>query len=316
VRILIVKTSSMGDVVHALPLAADIARARPNALIDWACEDAFLPIPRMSPHVNEVRRVSLRRWRKQLLSPAMWSEVARVRTKLRDVRYDLVIDCQGLLKSALVARWARAPIAGFGPVTAREPMAARFYTQRFEIPADLPAVQRCRELGARALGYELDGPPRFELRPTGTPLADLGPQSAVLLANTSRASKLWPEDRWIELGRWLGERGLRSVFFWGAPEEGERVRRLAAAIPNAHVAPRSGLDVLGASLARAPLVVGVDTGLTHLGAALGRPCVGIFCDYPIERVGLTGDGPVASLGGVGQQPAFEDVRAACERVLG
>ncbi|HOX89695.1 MAG TPA: lipopolysaccharide heptosyltransferase I [Burkholderiaceae bacterium] len=314
-RVLIVKTSSMGDVVHALPLAADIARARPGALIDWVCEDAFVPIPRMSPHVNEVRRVSLRRWRRQLLSPAMWREVARVRTKLRDARYDLVIDCQGLIKSALVGSWTRAPVVGYGKLTAREPLATRFYSRCFEVPVDLPAVQRCRELAAQALGYELEGPPRFELRPTGTPLADLGADSAVLLANTSRASKLWPEERWIELGRWLGERGLRSVLFWGAPEEGERVRRLAAAIPGARVAPRSGLDVLGASLAQAQLVVGVDTGLTHLAAALGRRCVGIFCDYPIERVGLTGDGPVESLGGVGQQPALEQVRAACERVL-
>ena len=305
----------MGDVVHALPLAADIARARPDALIDWACEEAFAALPRMSPHVNEVRRVSLRRWRKQLLSPAMWSEVARVRSKLRDARYDLVIDCQGLIKSALVSSWTRSPVAGYDQRTVREPLATRFYARSFEVPVDLPAVQRCRELGAQALGYALEGPPRFDLKPTATPLAGIGEDTAVLLVNTSRATKLWPEERWIALGRWLTERGLRSSLFWGAPEEAERVRRLAEAIPGAVVAPRSGLDVLGASLARARLVVGVDTGLTHLGAALGRPCVGIFCDYPIERVGLTGDGPVESLGGVGQQPALEQVQAACERVL-
>lgn len=306
----------MGDVVHALPLAADIALARPGALIDWVCEDAFAALPSMSPYIDEVRRVSLRRWRKQLLSPSMWREAGGVRTELRDARYDLVIDCQGLIKSAFVASWARAPVVGFGKLTAREPLATRLYARSFEVPVDLSAVQRCRELGAHALGYELVGPPRFDLRPTATPLADFsGGEVAALLVNTSRATKLWPEERWIALGRWLAERGLGSVFVWGAPEEAERVRRLAGAVPGAVVAPRSGLDVLGASLARARLVVGVDTGLTHLGAALGRPCVGIFCDYPVERVGLTGDGPVESLGGVGQQPALEQVQKACERVL-
>ncbi|MEG0822245.1 MAG: lipopolysaccharide heptosyltransferase I [Burkholderiaceae bacterium] len=314
-RILIVKTSSMGDIVHALPMVSDIARARPDAVIDWVCEESFAALPRMSTHVREVRRVALRRWRKQLLSCSTWREIDTARGELRAARYDLVIDCQGLLKSALVSRWAGAPVAGFATGSARERIAPWFYQRSFSIAYELPALQRCRELAAQALGYELAGPPRFDLKARATPARVCEGDSAVLLVNASRATKLWPEERWVELGRWLAAQGMRSLLYWGSPAEGERARRIAAQIDGAVVAPRAGLDAIAASLSGARLVVGLDTGLTHLGAALGRPCVGIFCDYPLERVALVGDGPVASLGGVNVQPLTAEVIAACERVL-
>lgn len=314
-RILIVKTSSMGDIVHALPMVSDIARARPDAVIDWACEEGFAALPRMSLHVRDVRRVALRRWRKHLLRSATWREVDVARGDLRAAHYDLVIDCQGLLKSAVVARWAGAPVAGFGPGSARERAASWFYQHRFAIPYELPALQRCRELAAQALGYELLGPPRFDLVANAAPAITVEGNYAVLLANASRVTKLWPEERWVELGRWLAAQGMKSLLFWGAPEEGERARRIAAQLEGAVVAPRSGLDAIAASLSGAALVVGLDTGLTHLAAALGRPCVGLFCDYPIELVGLVGDGPVASLGGVKVQPPISEVIAACQQVL-
>lgn len=314
-RILIVKTSSMGDIVHALPMAADIARARPDALIDWVAEESFATLPALSRHVNRVQRVALRRWRKHLLAASTWREVAAARATLRAANYDLVIDAQGLLKSAVVARWAGRPISGFATGAAREAIAARFYAQGYAIPYEWPALVRYRELAARALGYTVEGPPRFDLRATATPAVEMPGGFAVLLVNASRATKLWPEDRWVELGRSLRARGLTSLLFWGAPEEGERARRIAAQIEGAVVAPRAGLDAIAGNLAAARLVVGLDTGLTHLAAALGRPCVGIFCDYPVERVALVGDGPVASLGGVNVQPPTAEVLAALERVL-
>lgn len=313
VRILIVKTSSMGDVVHALPLAADLAARLPQAQIDWLVEESFAAIPAMSRHVGRVHRVALRRWRKSPLQAATWREITAVKRALRSEHYDWVLDAQGLLKSAWMARWARAPVAGLSSEAARERIAAVFYQRRIPVPRALHAVERCRRIGAGVFGYALDEPPHFDLMVA--PAAETSTQQAVLLANASRASKLWPEERWIGVERWLAERGLKSVLFWGAPEEEARAQRLAASMQRATVAPRSSLEAIAATLAQSQVVIGLDTGLSHLAAALGRPTVALYCDYDPALVGVVGDGPVVSLGGVGMPPAMEAVIDAARQVL-
>jgi heptosyltransferase-1 len=305
----------MGDVVHALPLAADIARACPGTEIDWLVEEAFSPIPAMSPHVARVRRVALRRWRRQLFASSTRREVAALKSELRTAGYGLVLDAQGLLKSAWTARWAGAPVAGFSTHTVREQIAALLYARRYPIPRELHAVERCRRLGAAALDYELEGAPRFDLRLTAAPPLVPDTPYAVLLVNASRATKLWPEQCWIDVERWLAARGLSSVLFWGTEEDGARTRALTSRMERAIVAARSSLDMIAASLARASVVIGLDTGLSHLAAALGRPAVGIYCDYDPALVGLVGDGPVASLGGVGMPPTSTAVIEAAARVM-
>jgi heptosyltransferase-1 len=315
VRLLIVKTSSMGDVVHALPLAADIMRAHPDAAIDWVVEEGFAAIPAMSPHVARVHRVALRRWRQAPWSPHARSEGRELKQTLRAASYDLVLDAQGLLKSAWIARWAQAPVAGYSSATVRERLASLFYQHGYDIPRSLHAVERCRALGAAALGYVVEGPPRFDLRCQTTADASMPDRYAVLLTNASRETKLWPADRWLELERWLAGRGLTSVLFWGTTEEGERTRALAAQMQRAVVTPRRPLADVAAVLSRATVVVGLDTGLSHLAAALGRPTVAIYCDYDPGLVGLVGDAPVASLGGVGRQTSAQHAIDAIERVV-
>jgi heptosyltransferase-1 len=319
VKILIVKTSSMGDVVHALPLAVDIAHALPAAQIDWLCEEAFAAIPAMSHHVTGVHRVALRRWRKRPFDPAVWREVRIAKSALRDTHYDLVLDVQGLAKSAWLARWTGAPVIGFDSSTAREGIAAHFYQRRFEVPRTLHAIERCRRLGAAALGYAITGAPRFGIALSVEPASSHREPIAVLLVNASRATKLWHEEHWIAVERWLAHRGRASVLFCGSAEERSRSELLAARMQRAEVSPPATLATIASTLATASIVIGLDTGLTHLAAALGRPTVGIFCDYDPALVGLVGDADagnaVISVGSATAAPAASEVIDAAAGVM-
>ncbi len=316
-RLLIVKTSSLGDVIHALPLATDLAEARPGIVIDWAVEEAFAPIVRLHPAVRDAVPVAVRRWRKDLLAPGTWQEIRAARRRLRDGGYDLVLDCQGLIKSAMVARCAGVPVAGPDAASAREPLAARLYQRPVAVDPALHAVARNRALGAAALGYSVQGAPRFGLTAPPVP-AELESYTqapyAVLLTNASRPTKLWPDDRWLAVEASLAQRGWRSLLFWGTVDEGDRTRARAQGMRAATVMPRLGLDAIAALLARAQLVVGLDTGLSHLAAALDAPTVGLYCDYDPALVGLVG-AHCTSLGGVDQKPPVADVLAAVDRVL-
>jgi heptosyltransferase-1 len=322
-RFLVVKTSSMGDVVHALPVVSDIARAFPGAAIDWVVEESFAAIPRLHPAVTSVIPIALRRWRRSLWRPATarttWRELRTARYALRKFAYDAVVDCQGLLKSAVVARCAHGVHYGPDRHSARESLAALLYDRPLAVDPQAHAIARNRRLGALALGYALQGPPRFALAPAAADdalLALTQPGAyAVLLTNASRATKLWPDERWRAVEEWLAGLGLRSVLFWGGAEEGERTRARAAGMRNAIVAPPLALDRVATVLKQARLVIGLDTGLAHLAAALAVPTVGIFCDYDPALVGITGDASCASLGGVDTQPTVDEVIAAAQRVL-
>jgi heptosyltransferase-1 len=316
-RILIVKTSSMGDVVHALPLVSDLVTHLPQARIEWVVEEGFAAIPRLHPAVSRVIPIALRRWRRRLLAGVTWDEIRTARQQLNNVAYDRVIDCQGLLKSAWVARWAHGPKTGPDRASAREPLAAWFYDQAVAIARDLHAVERNRRLGAAAFGYALDSPPRFDLRVPPLPpgLVPAGQPYAVLLTNASRPTKLWADERWRAVEAWLAQQGLRSLLFWGSAAEGEATQQRVLGMRDAQRLPRVSLDVAAAVLAGARVVVGLDTGLSHLAAAVGIPTVGIYCDYDPALAGLVGDAPCVSLGGVGQQPAAQAVIDAAAQVM-
>jgi len=154
-RILFVKTSSLGDVVHNCPAVSDAARAVPGVEIDWVVEEPFAPVAKMHASVRRVITVAVRRWRSALWNPAVWREMREVRRAIAEARYDSVIDTQSLLKSALIASWAHGPKHGLDGASAREPLAARFYDVRHAVPRALHAVERNRRLAAAALGYSL-----------------------------------------------------------------------------------------------------------------------------------------------------------------
>lgn len=316
-RILIIKTSSMGDIVHALPLVSDLVQNRPGTRVEWVVEEGFAAVARLHSAVTRVIPVAQRRWRKRLLSPSTWAEMRNARQQLHGVPYDHVIDCQGLLKSAWLTRWAVGPRTGPDANSAREPMAARFYDQKVAVPRELHAIERNRRLGAAALGYALDGPPRFSLRVPRVPpgLVPAGRPYAVLLTNASRPTKLWPDEHWTQLEAWLAAAGMRSVLPWGSPVERTASQLRVRSMRDAFLLPRVSLDVAASVLAGARVVIGLDTGLSHLAAAVGRPTVGLFCDYDPALVGLVGDGPCVSLGGVDVHPPVHQVIEAVRQVM-
>jgi heptosyltransferase I len=313
-RLLIVKTSSMGDVVHAMPVVADLLRHRPETQIDWLVEAPFAAIPQLHPGVKRVLPMAWRKWRSQLLQAATWRQMGALRAELRQSRYDLVLDLQGLLKSALWARQAQSPVAGYDRASLREPLAAWCYQRQAAVSRELHAVQRCRLLAAAHLGYALPaGAPDFGLHAPTTGWVPRVPY-AVLIPNASRPEKLWPERSWVAVGRRLQERGWLPLVLWGRDSEQTLAERIAAGCEG-DVPPFLKVGEMAAVLAGAQQVVGLDTGFTHLAAALGRPTVGIYCDHEPGLAGLTGPGPVASLGGRGKVPSKAEVLALLEPQL-
>lgn len=309
--ILIVKTSSMGDVVHALPVLSDIQRALPLSQIDWLVEPTFAALPALHPALHEVLPLAWRRWRKRLGERVTWRAMGELRTRLRSARYDLVLDLQGLAKSALWARQAGAPVAGYDRASAREPLAALFYARRAAVPRELHAVERCRRLAAAHLGYALPGgEPNFGIEPPSVGWAAPG-DYAVLIPSASRDEKLWSEPHWIAVGARCAALGLTPVLLWGGAAEQQRAERIAADCGGV-VPPFLSVRDAAGLLGRARAVVGLDTGFSHLGAAFGVPTIGIYCDHEPGLAGITGPGFVRSIGGKGQRPSLAAVLALVE----
>ena len=315
-RILLVKTSSLGDVVHNLPVISDLRRSFPDAQIDWCVEENFSDIPRLHPAVNDVIPVAIRRWRKSIGQRNTWREICNFRKRLRQTNYDYVLDTQGLVKSALIVWQATGEKLGYASEVAREPLAARFYDRTFVIPPNAHAVERNRWLAAAAFDYPVDLPLDYGISAPKIELAWLTtPDYAVLLTATSRDDKLWDERHWIAVATDFFRRGLTPVFPAGNETERKRAKRLADAVQGAIAAPPLNLRELAALLGRARLVIGVDTGLAHLATALGTPTIALYVATDPALTGVYGPGFARNLGGKNNPPAPEIVLATAEQEL-
>ena len=313
-RILIVKTSSLGDVVHALPAISDIVAAHPGARIDWVCEEGFAGIPALHPGVTRVIPCAIRRWRRSWLAADTRAEIARFREMLHEAKYAIAIDFQGLIKSACIARNADAVRHGYAWGSAREPLATLAYDRRHRIAWGQHAIARNRQLAAAALGYSLPGPVRYGV--VSPPATASGAHCVVVLHSTSRADKLWPEASWREaIGRWSSA-GLSIVLPWGDARERERSERLAGGVVAARVPEWMDTPALSALFAGARAVVGVDTGLVHLAVASGASTISIFGPTDPALTGVIADrAPAVNVGGNGAVPDVDDVDAAVQRLL-
>ncbi|WP_312669145.1 lipopolysaccharide heptosyltransferase I [Stutzerimonas nitrititolerans] len=313
-RVLLIKTSSLGDVVHTLPALTDAQRAIPGIQFDWVVEEGFAEIPAWHPAVAQVIPVAIRRWRKNLWQTLRSGEWRRFKARLRETRYDLVIDAQGLLKSAWLTRYVKAPVAGLDRDSAREPLASRFYDRRYAVPRDQHALERVRQLFAQALGYELpQGIGDYGL--DRTQLATSGEEPYLLfLHGTTWPSKHWPEAYWRELAERMSAFGWAIRLPWGNAVEKARAERIAEGIAGASVLPRLNLGGVAKVVAGARACVAVDTGLGHLAAALDVPCISLYGPTLPGRVGAYGrsqvhlcaSGPDAGKGDR-VKPCFDDL---------
>ncbi|MBE7365955.1 lipopolysaccharide heptosyltransferase I [Ramlibacter pallidus] len=291
-NILIVKLSSLGDVVHAMPAVQDLRAALPQARIDWVVERGFAPLAQRCEGVRRVVPCELRKWRKAPLARDTRAEWRAFRSELHREHYDAVIDLQGLMKSALVARMAR-----LAPGGKRYAMANRTEGSSYEAPtrwvADVAvpveprshAVQRSRDVCAQAFGYVPAASLRYGLGRAAATRED----TVVLVHGTSRADKCWPEAHWVELGRRLVAQGHGIGLPHGSDDERARSERIAAALgPRAQAWPRLSLDALTARMATCYGAIGVDSGLSHIAVALDLPHVQVYNFDTAWRTGPIG----------------------------
>ncbi len=289
-RILLVKTSSLGDVIHTLPAVTDAARELPGVRFDWVVEESFTEIPAWHPAVDRVIPCAIRRWRKSLRETWKSGEWKQFKEKIREREYDLAIDAQGLVKSAILVRVARCGKAGLDKESAREPLASRFYDRKVPVPWGQHAVDRVRQLFARALAYPVpETPVDYGVDFARLPRIDVHDPYVVFLHGTTWDTKHWPEEYWIQLAGIVGAAGYKVRLPWGNEEEEARANRIRTHA-GAHVEVLSRLPLSGIAgiLAHATAVVAVDTGLCHLAAAMNTPTVSVYGPTNPELTGAHG----------------------------
>jgi len=323
VKILLVRVSSLGDVLHNLPMVADILAHHPGAQIDWVVEEGYVSLVRLNPHVRRVIPFALRRWRKGLGDSATRAEFRQFWRTLREERYDFVFDTQGLLKTGIIMACARlAPggrkvgMANGGEDSGYEGLSRLFHSQSVYLAPRTHAVARGRLVAAEALGYQVDTPPHFGLPKAGAvtrPEWMGAAQYAVFFHGTARDAKKWAPANWIAIGRQLAP--MTILLPWGSAGEKAEAEALAAGLPNARVLPKLSMDD-AVTLARcAALVIGVDTGLTHIAAAFLRPTVELYCDSARWKTEGNWSDRIVNLGDAGAPPAVEEVQAAIAHLM-
>jgi heptosyltransferase I len=275
-RVLLVKTSSLGDLVHTLSAVEEARRHRPDMRLDWVCEEALVDIPRLAGCVDRVIPVAIRRWRRSLFRVATWKEIRQCWLSLRARRYDRVIDAQGLIKTMWITASARCASEhrwGYSRSTVKEPLSALACGRHLHSPPSDHAIERLRHLFASALDYVASG-----AAPVLPPMdASKDSREVFFLHGTSRQEKSWPLDEWISLGQQMSAMGFQICIPSGSEPEFQQAQRIASGIgPQALALERLSIAELAVRIRRSAGVVGVDSGLMHLAVALSRPTVAVM----------------------------------------
>jgi heptosyltransferase-1 len=335
-KILLVKLSSLGDVLHNLPIVWDLRARLPDAQIDWVVEEGYVHLlePLLSRDgfrgIDHIIPFGLRRWKKNLFKLSIWKEFFFFRKTLQSTTYDVFIETQGLLKSAIVCALANqssgsvvAGIANATEFSGYEPLARSFYNQSVQVPTHCHAVDRSRWVTCSALDWPLierGNTPQFYPSEflAGIPrniIPGFRQPYVLCFHSTARESKRWSNSHWIEFGNALSALGYQVVFPWGSASEKTISELLAAQIANAFVPPAFSIEDAFSVIADAALTVGVDTGLTHLAAVLDKPTVEIYCDSPRWKTEGYWSERIANVGDIQDPPSVQEVLDASLKLL-
>ena len=313
-RVLIVKVTSLGDIVQALPVVADIKRAFPGVQVDWAADEAFAEMVHWSKGVDRVLCAPLRRFKKA----RSWSDLKAIASsiaELRAYRYDFIIDIHGVYKSAIIAFLARSSQRiGYQSQDLGERGAAFAYTGRFGPRPKCNAWHGMRISTGEALGYEVEGPPVYNLRlpePATQPFGDESAPVAAFFHATSKDDKKWPLSHWVSVGHELVQRGFRVVLPWGSAGERAEAEQIAAQVPGSTVLPKMSVTEIAQMIDACALVVGTDTGFVHLAHALQKRTVMIFVATSPSHCGI--ESPYRSIS-IGDGQSVPSISAAIEAI--
>ena len=335
-KILLVKLSSLGDVLHNLPIVWDIRARLPNAQIDWVVEEGYVHLltPLLSSEdlrgIDRIIPFGLRRWKKSLLKLPSWKEFFAFKSELQQVTYDVIIETQGLLKSALVCALANKSldvvVAGLANATefsGYESISRMFYSQSVQVPLMCHAVDRSRFVACSALDWQLIDrsekpnfyPDTFVDAIGFKQVTDLQKPYILFFHSTARNAKRWANTHWVDLGKKLSNQGYQVVLPWGSAVEKAISNELSAQIPGSIVPNSFSIEDAFSVIANSALVVGVDTGLTHLSAVLNKPTVEIYCDSPRWKTEGYWSHQIRNTGDIQTPPTVEEVAKACLALL-
>ncbi len=283
-KVLVVKTSSMGDVIHTLPALSDASKFYPDIKFDWVVEENFAEIPAWHKLVDRVIPIALRRWRKYPLRILKNRELSTFYKTLKSQHYDFIIDAQGLIKSALIAYIAKGIRCGMDKYSARESLAAYCYQRKFSISKQQHAVTRIRQLFSKVFNYEMSN----DFPDYGIDISSDKENYLVFIHGTSRPDKLWPKDNWVALAKLAAGKGYTVKIPWNNPEEYDRAKYIAIQSDNVQILAKSNLTEIANILSKAKSVISVDTGLSHLAAALDVPTISLYGPTDAKLIGTYG----------------------------
>jgi heptosyltransferase-1 len=286
VRVLIIKTSSLGDIVHTFPAVTDAAIRIPNFNCDWVVEENFAALPTLHSAINTVITIALRRWKRSMLTTLINGEVLTFVNQLRNTNYDLVVDAQGLYKSAILTILARGISAGFDYYSARESWVSYSYHHKINVPIQLHAITRLRYLFAQAFNYQMPtDAPNFGLM---TIYPTITKPYLIFIPATTWFSKHYPLTHWVELINLANNTGYTVFIAWYTEIERNQAMEMITQAQAGELLINQGIKVMASWLSGATGVISVDTGLAHLAVALNTPTVILYGPTSKELTGAIG----------------------------